>query len=135
MNAPKLGTLMLVLSISGCLWPSVLETPVELTDAQWEGYWSQLERRWPVFFESQCVEVPGLPLMNDVRQVVRFVEVPHEQLETCTYSRKNRKIRIGDDKWESGCVPHELGHAACHLLDVEVCVDFEHRGYISQCQH
>ncbi len=129
----KLGTLVLILGMVGCLGPSAPETPVELTDMEWKSYWGQLERRWPAFFEGQCVEAPVLPRMNDMKQAVTFVEVPHEQLETCDYSRKHRKIRIGDDKWESGCVPHELGHAACHLLDVQVCVDFEHRGYESQC--
>ena len=137
MNAPKLGALILALSISGCLWPSAPETPVKLTDTQWADYWSRLERSWPAFFESQCVKAPGLPLMNDVREWVKeIVEVPNEWMTergvACTYSRKHRKIRIGDNRWDS-CVPHELGHAACHLLGVDVCVDFEHREYISQC--
>ncbi len=118
MSVPKLGTLVLILGMLGCFRSSPLETPIELTDMDWKSYWSQLERRWPACW-------PELPLMNDVRARVEFFEVPHEQLETCTYGAW--RIRIGDDKWDSGCVPHELGHAACHLLDVQICVDFEHR--------
>ena len=126
----KLGTLALILGM-GCLGPTTPETPVELTDAQWGDYWSQLEHRWPAFFERMCVDTPALPSMNDVRERVQFFEVPNEWLETCTYSRYN--IRIGDDKWYSGCVPHELGHAACHLIEGATCLEFEHPGYLSQC--
>lgn len=129
----RLGTFVLALNISSCLGPSTSETPIELTDAQWGDYWLQLERRWSVFFEKQCVEVPGLPGMDDVRARVQFFEVPHEWLKTCTYNRNSYKIRIGDDKWDSGCVPHELGHAACHLLGVKICIDFEHNNYESRC--
>ncbi len=127
----KLGTLALILGM-GCLGPTAPETLVELTHAQWLDYWGQLEHRWPAFFASQCVKAPDLPLMNDVRERVKFLEVPSEWLETCTY-RLTGEIRIGDDMWDSGCVPHEMGHAACHLLRVKICFEFEHPGYRSQC--
>ena len=129
----KWGAPILALGISGCLGSSVPERQITLSDDEWSGYWLQLESRWPVFFSGQCVPAPDLPSMNDVRERVVFLEVPAEWLETCSYRRSSREIRIGDDKWESGCVPHELGHAACHVLGLRVCFDFEHRGYKSQC--
>jgi hypothetical protein len=62
-----------------------------------------------------------------IRSRVEFQEVPVAYLSTCTFTRATFVIRIGDDKWGSGCVPHELGHAACEALGMpDGCQTFEH---------
>ena len=137
---PKLGTLVLLLGMfPGCstmndlLGASTPETEVIVSQTDFAEHWRQLERRWPVFFDSKCVPMVGLPPMEGIRARVTFIEVPAEYLATCTYRRGSREIRIGHDKWTSGCVAHELGHAACHYLDRDDCYDFEHPNYKSRC--
>ena len=137
---PILGTLILILGTS-CI-PTALndirrqseERIVIVTRQEFGVYWSQLERRWPAFFLSRCVTPPELPKMDDVFNMVTFIEVEaSSHFPTCTYRKSSKEIRIGDDKWASGCVPHEIGHAACDLLDIGVCEDFEHPDYPSKC--
>ncbi len=129
---PILGTLLLILG-TGCI-DEQAEKPVRVTWEEFGVYWTQLERRWPVFFEGQCVTSPELPSMNDVFDMVTFIEVEASvDFPTCTYRRGANEIRIGDDKWASGCVPHEIGHAACHMLGISVCIGFEHPDYVSKC--
>ena len=124
---------MLILGMSACLGPT--ELPITLTDAQWGTYWQELEWRWPAFFKSQCVAPPALPRMNDVRTHVTLVEVSNEWMTAhgvyCTYNRASRKIRVAESQW--ACIPHELGHAACHVIGGKVCIDYEHREYKSRC--
>ena len=78
----------------------------ELTDAQWGDYWQQLERRWPAFFEGQCIAAPELPLMNDVRVRVQFFEVPHELLETSLKTVAKRSADLG-------LISKEYHHPVC----------------------
>ena len=137
MSIPILGTCIPILGTFGCLneW---VEKPITVTREEFALYWVELERRWPAFFESQCVVPPPLPPMWEVFNKVTFLEVvADEKFVTCTYTRNGYEIRIGDDKWGSGCVPHEIGHAACHVLGNKfksVCFNFEHPEYISQCK-
>jgi hypothetical protein len=117
----------------GCELPGsrTPSTDIELSRAEWDEYWRQLERRWPAFFKAKCVSPPSLPDSEVMRSWVRFQEVPAAYLSTCTYG--NRLIRVGDDKWQSGCVPHEMGHAVCDFIDGTICREFEHPGYRSRC--
>lgn len=129
---PILGMFLLILG-TGCVdeWD---EKPVHVTREEFGVYWTQLERQWPVFFEGQCVPPPKLPREWEVFLEVTFIEVEaSSRFPTCSYRRSSREIRIGDDKWGSSCVPHEIGHAACHVLGISVCFDFEHPDYISKC--
>ena len=129
---PTLGILILTLGIA-CVndW---VERPVVVTRTEFGVYWAELERRWPEFFHKQCVTPPALPSMDDVFDMVTFLEVEtNSHFPTCTYRLSSNEIRIGSDKWGSGCVAHEIGHAACDLLGLEVCRDFEHPEYESKC--
>lgn len=130
----KLGILVLIMgTFSGCLAPRD-ERIVLVTRTEFSVYWMELERRWPLFFEGQCVIPPELPTPEEVFHAVTFIEVTaSSRFPTCTYRPRAQEIRIGDDKWGSGCVPHELGHAVCALLNTEVCRDFEHPEYRSKC--
>ena len=141
MNLPTMGMIVPIMGmLTGCsvmndvLGASTPEKDVTVSLEDFTEHWRQLERRWPVFFAAQCVDMEPLPNMLDIRDRVKFVEVPKEYLATCTYRRSNKEIRIGDDKWTSGCVAHELGHAACHYLDRDDCFDFEHPNYRSRCE-
>jgi len=120
----------------GCELPGVTTPRVEvhLTDTEFNEYWRQLERRWPVWYESRCAP-SWEPLAGKelVREKLRFFEVPTAFLSTCTYGA--RKANIGDDKWDSGCVPHEIGHAVCDIVFDRAtwCTDFEHPTYRHRC--
>ena len=113
--------------LTSCALPEAT-TPsadVVLAQEQFTEYWRQLERRWPAYFESICRPPPELPDSAAIENWVKFEEVPRAYLSTCTYS--GRLIRVGDDKWQSGCVPHEMGHAVCDYLNSPAgCSTFEH---------
>ena len=116
--------LILLLLLSGCL---VHGRDVILSPAEFTEYWEQLERRWPLHFGCVGVPVPPLPAKDDIFHWITFEEVPSDQIETCLYG--HRRVRIGADMWDSGCVPHEIGHAVCDFLGYPAgCKDpsFEH---------
>lgn len=107
-----------------CNGPSAPERVVAIPEAEFAAYWGSLERRADIWFGYDIELLPGV----EVLAAVTVVEVPHEYIETCAFDSRRRKIRIGDDKWESGCVPHELGHAALFLMGHPCWDGFEHPG-------
>lgn len=119
----------IVFSVVGC---AALDGPtgptrnVEISAADEALYWREVQRRVPAWFRNGGLEAPSLPSAEAVYSSVTFIEVPHEFLATCTFNGNNLEIRIGDDKWDSGCVPHELGHAALKLLAHPCWNNFEH---------
>ena len=129
--------------LTACQLPGIdtPETLVVLTEDEFNEYWRQLERRWPAFYDSNCVEdYPSLPDREDARRDFAFVEVDPRFLSTCRYGGRTAHgytSRIGADKWQSGCVPHEMAHSVCHYIgNPRVCREFEHKGvYKSRCQH
>ena len=106
---------------------------IVLSEAEFGVHWQQLERRWPAWFKAIGHAIPTMPAMGDVHRAVRFLEVPHEFLETCTFSRARQEIRIGDDKWKSGCVAHEIGHASLALIGHPCWDDWEHPDFNGSC--
>lgn len=106
---------------------------IVLSEAEFGVHWQQLERRWPAWFKSIGHAIPTMPAMGDVHQAVRFLEVSREFLETCTFFRKSREIHIGDDKWQSGCVAHEIGHASLALIGHPCWDDWEHPNFSGSC--
>ncbi len=117
-----------LLILTGCFDLPGAETPtteIVLSDEEFNGHWRELERRWPAWFTCQGLPTPDLPNREAIKLWVLFQEVPHAYITSCTYG--NRLIRIGDDKWDSGCVPHEIGHAVCDYIgDPAGCAGFEH---------
>ena len=131
----KVAAVLLVASMLGCLSPSIVSINVDVSVEDFIEYWTQLIRRWPIYFDSQCLPTPELPSRDDVHSRVRFEEVSSAVLATCTFTKSTWVIKIGDDKWASGCVPHELGHAACQFLaQPDGCEDFEHVGPFIGCE-
>lgn len=106
--------------------PSTPAHRVEISAADAALYWREVERRVPAWFRSGGATPPRLPSAEAVYSRVKFIEVPHELLETCTFNGDTLEIRIGDDKWDSGCVPHELGHAALWVVQHPCWSRFEH---------
>jgi hypothetical protein len=106
--------------------PTSADRHVEISPADAALFWNEVQRRVPAWFQSGGIAPPRLPSAETVYAKVRFLEVPHELLETCTFDDDTLEIRIGDDKWDSGCVPHELGHAALWLVHHPCWNNFEH---------
>jgi hypothetical protein len=135
--------LVLWLSIScNIVGPSLPGVPVNVSEENFNEYWTQLTRRWPTFFEGQCLRTPQLPNRDDIRSWVSFEEVSAAELAAkqnaaCTFTKSKGRIRIGDIYWGSGCVAHELGHAACEYLgQPDGCPWFEHakdKRYKEEC--
>ena len=124
----RYGMALIVASFAACaaLAPTPPTRTVEISVADEAHYWREVQRRVPAWFRSGGVEAPNLPSAEAVYSIVTFIEVPHEFLATCSFNGNNLEIRIGDDKWDSGCVPHELGHAALRLLEHPCWKEFEH---------
>jgi len=106
--------------------PSTPTREVQLSTADESLYWVEVERRISTWFRNGGVPAPTLLPAETVYTKVHFLEVPHENLETCTFSKSTLDIRVGDDKWDGGCVPHELGHAVLWLLHNPCWDKFEH---------
>ena len=118
-------------SLSG---PTATSRDVQLSAAQQNLYWNEVQRRVPAWFQQGGVEAPRLPSAESVYSAVQFVEVPNEMMSTCTFNKNTLEIRIGDDKWHSGCVPHELGHAVLSMIDHPCWNNFEHPNEVaSRC--
>ncbi len=120
---------LLVLSLTSCesLAPRARRR-VQLSPELASLYWSETQRRTSAWFENGGVEPPELPPSETVYSKVAFFEVPREDLATCTFDNGDLEIEVGDDKWQDGCVPHELGHAALWLIGHLCWDEFEHPG-------
>lgn len=117
----------------GCSTPGGPTEEVTVTDEAFAGHWAQLERRSPLWFTSIGVPVPALPPASEVRARVHFVELESSPDTTCYFDPRGWTIKVGADRWASGCVPHELGHAALHLINHPCASYFEHPADTSRC--
>ena len=103
------------------------DVEVSVDEQSKAAYYSQLERRVQTFFVSQGLPVPSLPSQVELYSKTRFFEFQSTPDTTCYFHRPDH-LRIGDDKWASGCVPHELGHMALFMIGHPCWNDFEHPG-------
>lgn len=102
-------------------------------------YFSEAEKRANLWFcgtptsGRSCDAMPVLPSFSEVMNNVRFVEeAPNGQ--TCYYDGATDIITIPADKWNSGCVPHELLHASLHMIGNHCWRDVEHNPYEGSCR-
>ena len=116
------ATVLLPLLFSACMQVPV-NYPVYMTDLQWDRYWSQVGPRMNRWFDGND---PELPTMNELRESVLVIEVPVGEINTCDFQAAKMLIRIQADRWESGCVAHEFGHAALWMIDHDCWNEFEH---------
>jgi len=89
----------------------------------------------------QCAADPGLPSLEVLRARIEplIEEAPWGQTCTCSHGggeSGTSKIRIPSDKWDSGCVPHEMLHAAMYHLRHLCKSDIEHDDHysVSSCR-
>lgn len=103
------------------------ESVVRLTKEEFDGYWRQLERRLPAWTEAHGFvgADEALARRDEVRTTMVLVERDPADLATCSFRPPNL-VQVGSDKWDSGCVPHELGHFALWLIHFEGWCNFEH---------
>lgn len=104
------------------------ETQVFVTDDYSKtAYYEEMTSRVHAFMVMENRETPVLPSRDELFARARFFEFASTPTTTCYFDPPD-KIRIGDDKWASGCVPHELGHMALFMVGDSCWNDFEHPG-------
>jgi hypothetical protein len=96
-------------------------------------YWMQFESRLPRWFDAIGVPVPEVASRDDVLAAALFVEIPVEEADTCWFAPPDR-IKIRMDMWESGCVPHEIGHLALKMAGHPCWAEWEHPAEVKKCQ-
>jgi hypothetical protein len=105
---------------------------VQLDDSRAAEYWVQFEHRLPLWFNKISAPVPVVPPRDQVLAEAQFVEIEIGEAETCWYDPPDRlEIRI--DMWESGCVPHEIGHLALRMAGHPCWAEWEHETEIQKC--
>lgn len=103
------------------------QTEVQLSGIDRTAYWLQLERRLPAFFYSEGLPLPSLPSSKAFYAKARFFEFMSTDDSTCYFSEPD-SIKVGNDKWASGCVPHEMGHMVLYMIGHPCWRNFEHPG-------
>jgi hypothetical protein len=127
----RLRALLCLVLLSSC---GLHTTEVQLSQEQKDNYWSQLSRRIPAWFrEVQVVAPSALPEPHEVYSRVRIVEFPSTPGSTCYFDPPSR-IEIGDDKWLTDCVAHELGHATLYFAGHPCWGEFEHQDEVEKCR-
>lgn len=114
------------------------EYPVEITYEQFTEYYRQFQSRFLLWQEAWglptteelAITIPG---EQELYRRLDFYEFPSTANSTC-YFREPSKLLIGDDKWESGCVPHEIGHAVLYITNHPCWGEFEHEEERVKCQ-
>lgn len=111
-------------------------TEVHLSEEQRKDHWRQLEVRSPIWFRRFGLPVPVLPPAEEVWQRIRIVEFAAVQNDgtSCYFDPDTWTIKIGSDKWASGCVAHELGHAALRGINHPCKSTYEHDYEIDKCR-
>jgi hypothetical protein len=132
---------VLALAFAGTLGVSCASGPasptggqeVQLEDERAAAYWAEFESRLPLWFHHIDVPVPEIPPRDVVLAEARFIEIAPEAADTCWFDPPNR-LEIRTDLWESGCVPHEIGHLALKMAGHPCWGEWEHSAEIGKCQ-
>lgn len=123
--------LAVLISLCGCWKEDYGEYPVEISDELFNAELASFRSRFLLWQESW-----GLPVFQ--KELVgrhgdyMFFEFPITENTTC-YFRKPKDIFIGHDKWQSGCVAHEIGHAVLYTLKHPCWGEFEHELEKEKC--
>lgn len=133
---------LLALALTGSLGLSCAVSPASPTggqevrlDAQRAAlYWAQFEQRLPRWFKEIDVPVPQVPSRDIVLTQARFIEIALGEADTCWFDPPNR-LEIRTDLWESGCVPHEIGHLALKMAGHPCWGEWEHGDEVKKCQN
>ena len=128
---------LLLFALGACdlTGPSIPQTNVERDDAWWEAQYEQADMRMSAWFCGtdkadgqryrkkgiQCEADPGMPPLDVLRKRIVALKEQDPQGQTCTCNHTDgpggsSTIMIPADKWDSGCVPHELLHASLYHM-------------------
>lgn len=125
----------MLVAATTCNGPVGPSEQVELMPEELETYWGELEARNARWWPSIGLPVPELPPAQEVLRRVKFYSFPAVQGDgtSCYFNPGDWSIEIGSDKWASGCVPHELGHAALRVAGHPCKSYWEHEKDVQKC--
>ncbi len=126
------GSLAFLLS-SACDLSGRGSYPVEVSDEAVERHLSSLAPRVEAWRLKLDLPAFDLPSHDAIRAKADWFEFAATPGTTC-YFHPPARIEIGSDKWESGCVPHELGHLALHMVAHPCWGEFEHPNEEQKCK-
>ena len=132
---------LLALALAGTLGVSCDSGPasptggeeVRVSEERAAAYWTQFEARLPRWFNEIQVPVPEVAPRDVVLAQARFIEIATGEADTCWFDPPNR-LEIRSDLWESGCVPHEIGHLALKMAGHPCWGEWEHPTEMKKCQ-
>ena len=104
--------------------------PVEITDEQFDEYYRQFQSRYEIWQRDWGIPIYQIP--ETIQNTFIFYEFQATPGSTCYFDKPN-SIQIGNDKWQSGCVPHEIGHAVLYLIGHPCHGEFEHEQEKEKC--
>jgi hypothetical protein len=120
-----------LLVLTGCL-ESRGEYPVVVGAEVAEGYLEEMDVRMKLWRADWGLQPFTLPGHSAIRTEAHWYEFRPLPGTTCYFHKPNR-IAIGSDKWESGCVPHELGHLALFMSGHPCWGEYEHPKEKAKC--
>ena len=106
--------------------------PVEISNEAYTEYYRQFQSRFLFWETSWRLPIYEIPAVNGLFSQYNFYEFQPTSNSTC-YFREPKSIYIGNDKWESGCVPHEIGHAVLYTIGHPCWREFEHEDGKKKC--
>lgn len=127
-------SLLCLFLLSSCDWHERDYYDVEVTNEQFHAHFIEFQSRYLVWQTSWGLPSSyTLPDEGSVYRRNRIVEFRSTEDTTCYFTTPDL-IQIGDDKWESGCVAHEIGHAALYMINHPCWGEFEHDFERVKCQ-
>lgn len=146
--------IVMIFLTCSCITPGTAPTKVYQDDAWWQATMYQADIRFSEYFCSsdrndpeqirlyrqpgkRCAADPGMLPTEIVRDRIEpFLQPePCNDRKGCTCTCRHgtgpdsfSTIRIPADKWESGCVPHEILHTVLYYYDHPCRSDIEHPG-------
>ena len=105
---------------------------VEISNEAYAEYYRQFQGRfisWETSWGLPSFEIPAVYRLFSQYNFYEFQSYPNS---TC-YFREPASIYVGHDKWQSGCVPHEIGHAVLFTIGHPCWGEFEHEDEKEKC--
>ena len=104
---------------------------VEISKDQFNEWYRDFQIRFLLWERQWQIPHYETPFVGPYDKL-HFFEFRSTETSTC-YFKEPDIIQIGDDKWQSGCVPHEIGHAVLYLIGHPCWGEFEHEAEKEKC--